>query len=354
MLWSPNFSIKSILAPHLSIYMIYPNPRHLRAFVALAETGSFSAAAEAVHIGQPALSQAIAKLEEQVGVRLIERTTRSVRFTPAGEEFLVDVRRVLDATEQMMSRGAEWASMRRGRVELLTLPSMAYRLLPALVRDFKKEHGNVEVSVHDHADPVLRLRLQRGEGDLAIITQSEGAGAVSALPFLRDRFRVVVGAKHPFAQQRAVEASQLAGEQLILLRRGALFRSYMDAAISSLTLLQAPIEVDQPGTLTGMVEGGLGISLLPALSCPSPALRSVRSVPLTGPEVFRQIAFALPPGREPMPAVQAFVRSALAFLAAHTSKLPEGCELLPVSSQRMQKFFQARPAPPTTAPSSSG
>jgi LysR family transcriptional regulator, carnitine catabolism transcriptional activator len=327
--------------------MIYPNPRHLRAFVALAETGSFGAAAEAVHLGQPALSQAIAKLEEQVGVRMVERTTRTVRFTPAGEEFLVDARRVLEDTERMMSRGAEWSNGRRGTVELLTLPSMAYRLLPSLVREFSKIYENVDVHVHDHADPVLRQRMQRGEGDLGIVTQNESAGAVSALPFLRDRFRVVVGAKHPFARQRVVEASQLASEQLILLRRGALFRSYMDAAINTLTLARPPIEVDQPGTLTGMVEGGLGISMLPALSCPSPALRSVTSVPLIRPEVFRLIAFALPPEREPMPAVKEFVRTALFFLSSHASDLPEGCELLPASSQRMKKFLQARPAPPS-------
>lgn len=323
--------------------MIYPNPRHLRAFVALAETGSFSAAAEAVHIGQPALSQAIAKLEEQVGARLIERTTRSVRFTQAGEEFLADARRVLEATEQMMSRGAEWAKVRRGRVELLTLPSMAYRLLPALVREFSSRYENVALDVHDHADPVMRLRMQRGEGDLAILTQNEGVGMFSLLPFLRDRFRVVVGADHPFARQEVVDAAQLAGERLILLRRGALFRSYMDAAISSLTLSQAPIEVDQPGTLAGMVEGGLGISLLPALSCPSPALRSVTSRPLARPDVFRLIAFALPSEREPMPAVKEFVRMALDHLAAHAGDLPEGCELLPVSAQRLRKFLGGRP-----------
>ena len=319
--------------------MIYPNPRHLRAFVALAETGSFSAAAEAVHIGQPALSQAIAKLEEQVGVRLIERTTRSVRFTPAGEEFLVDARRVLQATEHMMSRGAEWADVRRGRIELLTVPSMAYRLLPGLVREFAASHDNVAVDLHDHADPALRQRMLRGEGDLAILTQNETAALFATLPFLRDRFRVLVAANHPFARQDSVEASQLAGERLILLRRGALFRSYMDAAIGSLTLSQVPIEVNQPGTLTGMVEGGLGIALLPAMSCPSPALRSVTSRPLARPDVFRMVAFALPPEREPTPAVQAFVRFALGYIADHARVLPEGCEFMPVGAQRLRKFL---------------
>lgn len=339
MLWLGHSCSKSILFGNLSGKVIYPNPRHLRAFVALADAGSFGAAAEAVHIGQPALSQAIARLEGQVGVRLIERTTRSVRLTEAGEEFLVDARRVLQEMERMMSRGAEWAQARRGRIELLAIPSMAHRLLPHLVREFSREHGNVAIDVYDHADPVLRQRLQRGEGDLAIVTQGESDGALPSLPFLRDRFRVVVAASHPLARQETVDASQLAGERLILQRRGALFRSYTDAITGTLALAQPPIEVDQPGTLTGMVEGGLGIALLPSLSCPSPALRSVTSRPLARPEVARQVAFVLPPQREPLPVVQEFVRAALDFLSAQADRLPEGCERLPVSAQKLKKFF---------------
>lgn len=327
--------------------MIYPNPRHLRAFTALADTGSFSLAAEAVHLGQPALSQAIAKLEETVGVRLIERTTRSVRLTPAGEEFLVEARRVLGAYGRMMLRGTEWAHLRRGRIELLTVPSMAHRLLPALVREFTATHEGVSIEFHDHPDPVLRQRLDRGEGDLAILSQSGPLATPALLPFLRDRFRVVLPRDHALAAREMIDASQLAGERLILLRRGALFRSYMDAVVSGLPLVQEPIEVDQSATLTGMVEAGLGVSLLPALSCPSPALHSVVSRPLVRPEVSRIMAFALPPDREPMPAVQAFVRSAFDYLAGNVDKLPEGCELLPASAQKIRKFLAARPAVPS-------
>jgi LysR family carnitine catabolism transcriptional activator len=318
---------------------MYPNPRHLRAFVALAETGSFGAAAKAVHVGQPALSQAVAKLEQQVGVRLIERTTRSLRLTGAGEDFLVDARRVLDEMDRMMLRGAEWAAVRRGRIHLLAIPSVAHRLLPTLVREFNHRHENVAVEVHDHADPVLRQRLERGEGDLAIVSHTHSAAADSALPFLRDHFRVVMPSHHPFARLDAVEASQLVDQRLILLRRGALFRSYMDAAISRLTLAVPPIEVDQPGTLTGMVEGGLGISLLPALSCPSSSWSSVTSRPLVRPEISRLIAFAMPSGRHAMPAVREFVLCVLNALSESPPLLPQGCEFVSGGAQALGQLF---------------
>jgi LysR family transcriptional regulator, carnitine catabolism transcriptional activator len=320
--------------------MIYPNPRHLRAFVAVAGSGSFNAAAQAVNLGQPALSQAIARLEDQVGVRLLERTTRSVRLTPAGEEFLVDARRVLEANEQLMRRGSEWARARRGRISLLSIPSMAHRLLPAVVLAFRGEHPQVDVEVHDHADPVLRQRLDRGEGDLAIVTLSEELGGRPQLPFLRDRFRVVCPAGHPLAERETVDGRQLAGERLILLRRGALFRSYMDVVLNQLPLRHVPLEVDQPGTLTGMVEAGLGVTLLPALSCPTPALRSIVTRPLRRPEVARLVGFVHLPEREWMPAEQAFVRTTLGLLREQSPQLPEGCEFLDPSAAKLQKFLR--------------
>lgn len=323
--------------------MIYPNPRHLNAFIALAETGSFSAAAQAVHIGQPALSQAIAGLEELVGVRLIERTTRSAGLTPAGEEFLVDARRVLEANERLLERGADWSQARRGRIALGAIPSMAHRLLPMLVRDFSQAYPGVRVDVHDHPDPVLRQRLMRAEGDLAILTAGQDAASHATLPFLRDHFRVLLPAGHQLARQPCIDVKQLVGECLILLRRGALLRSHMDVAIGSLQLLQPPLEVDQMATLVGMVEAGLGVALLPALGCPTPQLRSLVNRPFQQPSVYREIAFALPAGRESMPAVQAFVRFALDSLAAHTSRLPEGCELLPSSPQTIQRFLVGTP-----------
>jgi DNA-binding transcriptional LysR family regulator len=254
----------------------------------------------------------------------------------------VDARRVLDEMDRMMLRGAEWAAVRRGRIHVLAIPSVAHRLLPTLVRDFNRRHENIAVDVHDHADPVLRQRLERGEGDLAIISHTHSAGADSALPFLRDRFRVVMPSHHPLARLDVIDASQLADQRLILLRRGALFRSYMDAAISRLTLAVPPVEVDQPGTLTGMVEGGLGISLLPAMSCPSSSWSSMTSRPLANPEISRLIAFAMPSGRHAMPAVREFVLGVLDALAERPPLLPQGCEFVPSDAEDVSQLLGGR------------
>lgn len=318
--------------------MIYPNPRHLRAFVTIAKTGSLGGAAQLMHMGQPALSQALAKLESLAGTTLMERTTRSLTLTPAGQAFLVDAQRVLRENERLLDNAQQWAQAQRGRLALLTIPSVAHRLLPAIVRSFRADHPDVDISVHDHADPVLRQQLARGEGDLAILTtQARPDPAELTLPLLRDHFRFVCRADHRLAQEAAVDLAQLAGEQLILLRPGTLFREHADAMLRKVRLQHAPVEVDQPATLVGMVEAGLGVSLLPGLGCPPAALQTVVSRPLAVP-VWREIVFSRPPGRPCSPVAQAFVRLSLQRLAQHTD-LPEGAVLLTPKEARLARFL---------------
>lgn len=329
---------KSNLYIDTSVIMIYPNPRHLRAFVAVAASGGFGAAARAVHIGQPALSQAIANLEALVGVKLIERTTRAVRLTPAGAEFLIDAKRVLEENDRLMRHGAEWAQALRGSLTLLSIISVAHRLLPGIVRAFKNHHPDVRVEVHDVSDVIMRERMARGEGDLAIITETNTDTGKVLLPFLQDHFRFICPAAHPLAAQSHIEGRQLKGEQLILLRHGAVLRTYADTALSRLKLIHPLIEVDQLSTLVGMVEGGLGVSLIPALSCPPLALRSVVSRPFARPDVFRRVAFARPRDRAPMPAVGAFVRLTMQLIADGTVAPPEGVEGLAASANALKLF----------------
>ncbi len=319
--------------------MIYPNPRHLRAFVTIAETGSFGAAARKLHIGQPALSQALANLEQLVGVRLVERTTRTLALSAAGKEFLIDAQRVLQENERLIQHGEQWAQAQRGHISLLSIPSVAHRLLPSIMRVFSVTHPHVGVDVHDHADPILRQQIERGEGDLAIFTQTHREPKERTLPFLNDQFRFVCHAGHHLAGAEFVDHTQLTDERLILLRTGALFREFADAALRKVRLKYSPIEVDQPATLIGMVEAGLGVSLLPGLSCPPAALRTVVSLPFVKPGVSREIVFFHAGDREPMPAVEAFVKTALDLLHKNSKVLPLGVSVRTPGSMAIKRFF---------------
>lgn len=319
--------------------MIYPNPRHLRAFVLLAECKSFSVAAGQMHIGQPALSQAIAKLEQIVGVRLLERSTRIVRLTPAGEEFLIDATRVLGELERLLSHGTEWAKASRGFLSLLTVPSVAHQLLSSIVLEFGSRYPNVQIAVHDYVDPILRERMAHGQGDLAVGTDPGTREYGPFLPLVRDEFRVLLPAHHPLAANDAIEIRQLAKERLVLQRRGALVRAFVDPAFARLRLAHQPIEVNQTLTLLGMVEAGLGVSLVPALLAPSPSLRSVVTRPLSRAAISRTIGFLRSRERVAMPALQAFVNVALEYVEANAQTLPAGVHAVKHSAPALAGFF---------------
>ncbi len=322
--------------------MHYPNPRHLRAFVAVATLRSFHGAASTLHIGQPALSQAIAKLEEIVGVKLLERTTRSVSLTPAGEEFLADARRVLESNERLLQHGTDWATGGRGRLSILCIPSVAHRLLPNVMRLFKARYPGVQVEVHDLPDPVLRDRMSRDDGDLAILSLfDEGQPADHLLPLLRDRFRLVCRVDHPMSRQKTVDGAAVAAQPLVMLRRGTVYRAFMDGLLGESAPPLNSVEVDQVATLLGMVEAGLGVSILPGLGCPSPALTSIVTRPLVRPELSRMLALARPERHLLRPAGEAFVRVVLDFLRSSEIVLPEGVEPLTSTQEAQQRFFAA-------------
>ncbi|WP_372828471.1 LysR family transcriptional regulator [Polaromonas sp.] len=319
--------------------MIYPNPRHLRAFVAVATTSSFGMAAKQVHLGQPALSQAIANLEQMVGVPLFERTTRAVRLTPAGLDFLEDARRVLDDNERLMRRGSEWATSRRGTLKLLSILSVAQRLLPQVVREFTRAYEGASVEVFDVPDPLLRQKLSRREGDLAFISETNIGPEEVVLPFLRDPFFCVFPAQHRFAEMRSIPTSMLTAEQLVLPRRGTALRSYVDGAIGRLNLKHRPVEVDHLATLVGMVESGVGVCLIPALSCPPAALQSVLARPIDHPSIFRRVAFARLRDQVTMPLVESFVHLTIQLLDDGDLGLPPGVELVRPTTSAVRKFL---------------
>jgi LysR family carnitine catabolism transcriptional activator len=317
----------------------FPNPRHLRAFIVLAETRSFSTASGRLHISQSALSQAVSKLEEICGISLVERTTRSVRLTAAGEEFLVDAKRVIEQNERLLTHGQERSRGDRGSLTLLTIPSVAQRLLSTLIVEFYRCHQGVDIIIHDHPDPVLRQKMTLGEGDLGLITESAALEAALFLPLLRDSFRVVLPASHRLASHAEISAGQLATERLILPRRGTLLRAYVDSTLSRLRLRHDPIEISQVATVIGMVESGLGVSVLPGLACPSPSLLSVVSRPLQRPSIARVIGFVRPADRLTVPAAQSFARVAIDYLGHHPESLPDGVRLLHNSSARVADFL---------------
>jgi len=317
--------------------MNYLNPRHLHAFVSAVELGSMVKAAEALHLGQPALSQAISKLESMAGVKLFDRTTRSLALTPAGKVFYEDARSVLEQNQRLIANINQWSDARRGSVCLMSIPSVAQFLLPGAVRDFAQSHPEVHVDVHDLPDRQLAEQIRLGQGDIAIQTFGFEQENCRSLPLLIDPLRCVAVHSHSLARSKNIGPIDVTDETLIVLRKGSVFREMLEPLLRDELSDIKLIEVDQPSTLLSMVAGGVGIALLPALCCPNNGPIMHRS--WQGGEISRTIVLTRTQSRALMPAPRAFGQFMLSQLGDGLIDIPSGVQKIVPSVAELQAFF---------------
>lgn len=318
--------------------MNYFNLKHLHAFTCVVDRGSMVKAAEELHLGQPALSQAITNLESLAGFRLFDRTTRSLSLTPAGKVFYEDARAVLEQNQRFMARIKQWAQAQLGSVCLMSIPSVAQCLLPYTVRDFGLTHPEVQIDVHDLPDRQLAAQIRAGQGDIAVQTVGFEDEHCHALPLLNDPLRWVGAKTHRLAKKKNLEPADIAKETLILLRRGSVFREMMEPLLREHLSAARSIEVDQPSTLLSMVAGGVGVALLPALCCPDTG--PVVNRPWQSGGIARTIVLTRPLGRALMPAPREFVRFMFEQLKSGALVLPAGVRKVGTSAADLQAFLE--------------
>jgi DNA-binding transcriptional LysR family regulator len=208
----------------------------------------------------------------------------------------------------------EFALSGRGRVTLACLSSTVYRLLPPALAEMKRRHPGITVVFRDDNMRGILHSLDTGECDVAIVSDDTSNKRGLSIPLVTDGFQVVCPADHPLARLRQVSGSELAAHELVLLRRGSGIRDTFDRATEHLGLaLNVVHETTQIHTLLGLVECGLGISVLPSMLCPAPANASFAVRPLRRPSVQRKLGLVFPAGKEP-----SFAARALAEVVHHT------------------------------------
>ncbi|MBC5765728.1 LysR family transcriptional regulator [Ramlibacter albus] len=287
--------------------MAVPSLADLRAFVTVGELQSFAAAAKALHLSQPALSRRISHLEDLLGVRLFDRTTRSVALTLLGQRFLDQVRGTVDDLDRSVANLRDAAQMEAGDVTIGCVFSAVHHFLPPVIRSFREQHPRVLVRIiEEGADEVLAA-VQQGEADFAINYIGMQEPELEFTPLLREPYVLACPAGHPLARRKSVRWEELADYPHARVSHASRNRLLIDQALAELPPLPRPVcEVRHVSTLIGMVENGMGVAVVPQLTLPrSPA--SVVGVKLEKPEVARTVGMTWRRGRSLSPAAAAFV-----------------------------------------------
>jgi len=239
--------------------------RQLRAFIALSENRNFTRAASVCHLSQSAFSSLIRQLEESLKVRLFDRNTRNVELTAEGREFDLSARRVLAEFDAAVSNMHARAVLERGRVSIALLPSLAADWLPAVLAGFHAAHPGIDLAVADVLSEPCIERVRSGQADFALAAIRADTPELRAEPFCSDGFHLVCRKDHPLAAHPKPRPRDVAAWPFIHLSRTSSVRQYIDAATLP-QAMPAVLEVDQLATVAGMVEAGLGISVVPSLA----------------------------------------------------------------------------------------
>lgn len=255
----------------------------MRYVLAVAETNSFTRAAERCLVVQSALSHQIARLERELGAKLFERTSRRVRLTPAGEAFLPAARQCLQAAERAAAEVAAAVGEVRGRLAVGLIPTVAAVDIPAALAEFRRTYPRVRIGLRVGASEDLLEQVRRGEADVAFLGLPASARpqGVAVAELARDRLVAVVAPDHPLAGEPAVDLRTLSSEVFVDLPAGTAGRVQSDEAFAAAGLRRdVALEVTTVDSLMArLVRQGLAVALLPSAYVPQ--LTGVRTLEVT-------------------------------------------------------------------------
>jgi LysR family transcriptional regulator, carnitine catabolism transcriptional activator len=278
----------------------------IRNFVAVAEERQFRRAAERVGLSQPALSAQLRELEEFLGTALLSRTTRSVHLTAEGEKFLLRARNILADLESAVLEVRDHASLRRGRLAVASIPSVASRILPGIVASFTERYPGIDVQVIELGARDVERCVAGGNADLGIAAAPDRNSELAFSFMLRDRFVGLAPLSSPLARRRKVPLDALFEYPLITTVAGTSIRSTLERACREYgQSLRVTHSVTQHQTVVAMVAAGLGVALLPELSLMENI--PVARITVTTPEITRDLGVVQRKGEASSAAAHEFI-----------------------------------------------
>ncbi|MBH1963749.1 MAG: LysR family transcriptional regulator [Comamonadaceae bacterium] len=277
----------------------------LQAFRTVAELGNFRKASEALHLSQPAFSRRIEKLEEALGVKLLERTTRKVSLTAVGRDFDRKVKQLLDDLDSTLLGIRGVAATRMGEVTVACVPSTVYYYLSQVVSRYHEQYPKIRVKIFDAGANEVLSAVARSEADFGLNFIGSQEPEIEFKPLLEERFVAACRRDHPLALARKVSWSDLSQYDFISTSKSSGNRLLIDQALAGLaTRPQSLFEAQHVTTMMGLVEAGLGVAAVPSMAMPGADHPLLVSVPLVDPIVTRKVGLIRRKGRVLSPAAQ--------------------------------------------------
>lgn len=299
--------------------------RQLRTFVAVAQHGSFSQAGQAIGLSQSAVSHSIKELEAEMGVRLLDRTTREVLLSEAGQQLATRLERLLEELNTTLLDVRSYGEQRSGTVRVAASQTPSAHLMPQCLASSQQRYPDIRVILHDRVQQWVLQSVRNAEVDFGIVIGPLQDADFDSEEILQEPFLLLCHQDDALAQVPQAQWSMLDGRAMVLQDYASGSRLLVDAALQRLALdVQVVQEIGHPATLYPMVEAGIGISILPALALPLPSGRKL-TVRRLYPEINRSLMLIKRKNRSLTPAAEAIwqeVRQQAALLTQYRALNP--------------------------------
>lgn len=308
----------------------------LRYAVAVAQERSFRKAAEKSFVTQPALSLAIQKLEDELGIRLFERSKTEVSVTPLGAKVVEQAQRVLEEAARIKEIANQGKDPLTGKLSLGVIYTVGPYLLPHLIPALHKVAPAMPLEIEENTTAQLDALLRSGRLDVIIIALPYGDAGIATLPLYDEAFAVAVPNEHPWAARASIKPRELARERVLLLNSGHCFSNQVVEVCSQLARKTEDVQQGNSlETIRGMVASGLGITVLPMTACADRfQSRLIRTIPFSEPAPSRRIALAWRRSYAREGAVHALAKAVGQIRLPDVSPLPPPSVGVPASRKR--------------------
>jgi DNA-binding transcriptional LysR family regulator len=279
--------------------------RQLRVFIQVSRLQSFSRAGETIGLTQSAVSRCVRELETEVGLKLMDRTTREVQLTDVGANLAASVARLLADLDAALHEVRELGQQRRGRVIVAAAPTVACRLMPFCLARCVEDYPFISLVLRDDVQSDVVRQVKSGEADFGVVIGPLALDDLLAEPLMTDSFCLIIRSDHRLAHQSQVDWRMLEGERLLMLDQTSGSRPIIDRVLQDLGVsVEVTQELGHSATVFGLIEAGLGISILPTLALPLPAGSSLVMRPLV-PRAERTVVLIRRRERSLSPAAEA-------------------------------------------------